>query len=60
MVVGAQGEFFKVVCGFVIGGFIAAYDLVGFRVDDYATCGFVADEPHAATGAFDGAQQIVL
>ena len=55
LVVGAQGEFFKVVCGFVMGGFIAGYDLVGFWVNDYATCGFVADEPHAAAGAFDGA-----
>ena len=60
MVVGAQGKFFKVVCGFVIRGFIAGYDLIGFRVDDYAVCSFVTDEPHAAAGAFDGAQQLVL
>ena len=60
LVVGTQGEFSKVVRGFVIGGFIAGYDLVGFRVDDYAVCGFVADEPHAAAGAFDGAQQLIL
>ena len=60
LVIGAQGEFSKVVCGFVMGGFIAGYDLVGFWVDDYAVCGFVADEPHAAAGAFDGAQQLIL
>ena len=37
-----------------MGSVIADYDLVGFRVDDYAVCGFIADEPHATTGAFDG------
>ena len=37
-----------------MGSVIAGYDLVGFRVDDYAVCGFIADEPHATTGAFDG------
>lgn len=55
LVVGAERQVIEMIRRIMMGSVIAGYDLVGFWVDDYAVCGFVADKPHAAAGAFDGA-----